>query len=146
MNLSNTATDCSLLCYKQYIHTKIVVCIKSPRFIFYRVQPQVFIYPGGTSGQPFLLQPGAPPGNFLIPQPQPGFVLRDVPATRPDVFVSGYPKPAYVPPINKDAEEIPTSPGMVNPTTSLGKLSKSSNMLELILSMYTIDTEIALFF
>ncbi|KAK9709400.1 hypothetical protein QE152_g26637 [Popillia japonica] len=86
-----------------------------------RVQPQVFIYPGGTSGQPFLLQPGAPPGNFLIPQPQPGFVLRDVPATRPDVFVSGYPKPAYVPPINKDAEEIPTSPGMVNPTTSLGR-------------------------
>ncbi|KRT86145.1 hypothetical protein AMK59_2333, partial [Oryctes borbonicus] len=72
-----------------------------------RVQPQVLVYPGGAPGQPFLLQPGAPPGNFLFPQPQPGFVFRDVPATRPGVFMSGYPKPAYVPPINRDAEEIP---------------------------------------
>ncbi|GJQ70442.1 hypothetical protein Trydic_g22861 [Trypoxylus dichotomus] len=86
-----------------------------------RVQPQVLVYPGGAPGQPFLLQPGTPPGNFLIPQPQPGFVFRDVPNARPDVFVSGYPKPSYVPPINKDAEEIPINPGAIQPNPSFGR-------------------------
>lgn len=97
------------------------VVVNARNYILCRVQPQVLIYPSGAPGQPFLLQPGAPPGNFLIPQPQPGFVLRDVPATRPDVFASAYPKPAYVPPINKDAEEIPTNPGALQPNPPRGK-------------------------
>lgn len=82
----------------------------------FRFQPQLLYYAGGAPpGQQFLLQPGAPPGNFLIPQPQPqpgpGVVLRDGPP-RP-IFAAGYPKPAHVPPIEKDAEEIPTDPARI---------------------------------
>lgn len=81
-----------------------------------RIQPQVLFYPGGAPpGQQFLLQPGAPPGNFLYPQPQPGpeIVLRDSPPPQRPFFVAGYPKPAHVPPIEKDAEEIPTDPAKI---------------------------------
>lgn len=73
-------------------------------------------YPGGAPpGQQFLLQPGAPPGNFLIPQPSPDFVLRDSPPPPPPrpLFIAGYPKPAHVPPVEKDAEEVPTDPAKV---------------------------------
>lgn len=78
------------------------------------------IYQGGIPGQqPFLLQPGAPPGNFLIPQPQPGFVLRDVPQN--PYYPGVQPKPAFTPPINKDAEEIPTNPAAIPPFRSQGK-------------------------
>lgn len=65
-------------------------------------------------GQPILINPGSPPGNFLVPQqPQPGpnFVLRD----QGPVFLAGYPKPAHIPPIEKDAEEIPTNPSKIPP-------------------------------
>lgn len=87
------------------------------------MQPQVLIYSSGP-GQPILLQPGNPPGNFLIPQqpqPGPGIILRDGPGIyygeqpqRP-VFVAGYPKPAHVPKIDADAEEVPTDPAAIPP-------------------------------
>nr|XP_022914102.1 uncharacterized protein LOC111424700 [Onthophagus taurus] len=89
-----------------------------------RLQPQVIYYTGGAPGQPFLLQPAGHPGNFLIPQPQPGFVLRDSPQPNP-VFVQGQPKP-FVPPINKDAEEIPTGPSL----TAQGVQGKTPEKLE----------------
>lgn len=80
-----------------------------------RLQPQLLLYAGGAPpGQQFLLQPGSPPGNFLVPQqpqPGPGIVLRDSPQ-RP-LFIAGYPKPAHVPAIEKDAEEIPTDPSKI---------------------------------
>lgn len=98
-----------------------------------RLEPQLLVYPGGA-GQPFLLQPGGP-GNFLIPHPQPqpgpGIVLRDGPGIvygndqpqaqpqpgqppRP-IFVAGFPKPAHVPKIEPEAEEIPTDPQAIPP-------------------------------
>lgn len=83
-------------------------------------QPQVFFY-GAGPGQPFLLSPGSPPpGNFLYPQPQPAQPGPDVLFRNPNepqrpVFVAGYPKPAHIPPIEKDAEEIPTNPSKVPP-------------------------------
>ncbi|KAJ8956869.1 hypothetical protein NQ318_014285, partial [Aromia moschata] len=80
------------------------------------VQPQLVYYGPGGQGQPILINPGSPPGNFLVPhQPQPGpnFVIRNTPQ-RP-VFVAGYPKPAHIPPIEKDAEEIPTNPAKIPP-------------------------------
>lgn len=87
---------------------------------FFRYQPQVILFTGGPPGQQFLLQPGAPPGNFLVPQqpqPGPGLVYRTVPQ-RP-VYVAGYPKPAHIPPIEKDAEEVPNLAGN-HPTRSGG--------------------------
>ncbi|RZC37931.1 uncharacterized protein BDFB_001423 [Asbolus verrucosus] len=86
---------------------------------FPRVQPQIVLYHGGAApGQPFLLQPGSPPGNFLVPQPGPNVILRDSPQ-RP-VFVAGYPKPAHIPPIEKDAEEVPTNPSKIPPLSAKG--------------------------
>ncbi|KAF2884194.1 hypothetical protein ILUMI_21976 [Ignelater luminosus] len=73
-----------------------------------RVQPPVFVYAGAAPpGQQFLYRPGAPPGNFLVPQPQPqpGVIFGGNP--QGPVFVAGYPKPAHIPPIEKDAEEVP---------------------------------------
>lgn len=81
--------------------------------LFLRVQPQLVFY-GPGQGQPILINPGSPPGNFLIPhqpQPTPNFVLRD----QGPVFLAGYPKPAHIPPIEKDAEEIPTNPAKIPP-------------------------------
>lgn len=93
--------------------------------MIFSLEQQVLIYQGGIPGQqPFLLQPGGvpappPPGNFLIPQP--GFVLRDVPQ-RPTFYPGApvQPKPAFTPPINKDAEEIPTNPAHIPPFRSQG--------------------------
>ncbi|KAJ8918416.1 hypothetical protein NQ315_008113 [Exocentrus adspersus] len=85
--------------------------------IFPRVQPQIVFYGPGGQGQPILINPGSPPGNFLVPhqppQPGPNVIIRDIPQ-RP-VFVAGYPKPAHIPPIEKDAEEIPTNPAKIPP-------------------------------
>lgn len=86
---------------------------ESSNHFLFRVQPQLIFY-GPGQGQPILINPGSPPGNFLIPQqPQPGpnFVLRD----QGPVFLAGYPKPAHIPPIEKDAEEIPTNPAKIPP-------------------------------
>ncbi|KAL3281230.1 hypothetical protein HHI36_004444 [Cryptolaemus montrouzieri] len=98
-----------------------------PRQTLPRYQPQ-FLYYGGGPGQPFLLNPGLPPNNFLYPQPQqpqgPGVIYRNGPGFQPGgpVFVGGGPaggfpnrKPAFTPPIEKDAEEIPTNPGRIPP-------------------------------
>lgn len=85
--------------------------------IYYcRIQPQIILYAGGASapGQPFLLQPGTPPGNFLLPQ-GPNVIIRDSPTPTRPVFVAGYPKPAHIPPIEKDAEEVPTNPSKIPP-------------------------------
>ncbi|XP_018570314.1 uncharacterized protein LOC108910241 [Anoplophora glabripennis] len=87
--------------------------------LYPRVQPQIVFYGPGGQGQPILINPGSPPGNFLVPhQPQPGpnVIIRDIPQ-RP-VFVAGYPKPAHIPPIEKDAEEIPTNPAKIPPFPS----------------------------
>lgn len=79
------------------------------------------MYGPGGQGQPFLLQPGSPPGNFLVPQPGPNVVVRQQPQQpqppRP-LFIAGYPKPAHIPPIEKDAEEIPTNPAKIPPIPS----------------------------
>ncbi|KAJ8930697.1 hypothetical protein NQ314_016462 [Rhamnusium bicolor] len=86
---------------------------------FSRVQPQIVFYGPGGQGQPILFNPGSPPGNFLVPhhpQPGPNVILRNTPQ-RP-VFVAGYPKPAHIPPIEKDAEEIPTNPARIPPFPS----------------------------
>lgn len=90
-----------------------------------RIQPQILLYSPAGHGQPFLLQPASPPpGNFLVPQPGPNVILRD-PQPQPQphpqpqpfpqrpVFLSGFPKPAHIPPVEKDAEEIPTSPSKI---------------------------------
>ncbi|XP_066256894.1 uncharacterized protein [Euwallacea similis] len=80
----------------------------------HRLQPQIVLYGPGGQGQPILINPGNPPGNFLIPQgPGPNVVLRNNPQ---GLFpVAGYPKPAHVPAIEKDAEEVPTNPAKVPP-------------------------------
>ncbi|XP_063903118.1 uncharacterized protein LOC135122691 isoform X2 [Zophobas morio] len=90
---------------------------------FPRVQPQIVLYHGGAApGQPFLLQPGSPPGNFLVPQGGPNVIIRDTPHAPPrPVFVAGYPKPAHIPPIEKDAEEVPTNPAKIPPFQSKGE-------------------------
>ncbi|XP_068904936.1 uncharacterized protein [Tenebrio molitor] len=89
---------------------------------FPRVQPQIVLYHGGAApGQSFLLQPGSPPGNFLVPQPGPNVILRDAPAPPRPLFVAGYPKPAHIPPIEKDAEEVPTNPSKIPPFTPKGE-------------------------
>ncbi|XP_044266653.1 uncharacterized protein LOC123012659 [Tribolium madens] len=88
---------------------------------FPRVQPQiVLINGGGANPGQFLLQPGSPPGNFLVPQPGPNVILRDPQAPQRPVFVAGYPKPAHIPPIEKDAEEVPTNPAKIPPLTPKG--------------------------
>ncbi|KAF5273644.1 hypothetical protein FQR65_LT04644 [Abscondita terminalis] len=76
-------------------------------------QPPFIIYGGaGLPGQQFLYRPGSPPpGNFLIPQPDFGFGNPQTP-----VFSAGYPKPAHIPPIEKDAEEVPNLAGNHHPT------------------------------
>ncbi|XP_057653101.1 uncharacterized protein LOC130891978 [Diorhabda carinulata] len=81
---------------------------------FPRIQPSILIYGAGGQGQPILINPGSPPGNFLIPQ-QPGVIYGNNPQN--PVFVGGYPnpKPAHIPPIEKDAEEIPTNPANIPP-------------------------------
>ncbi|KAG5889595.1 hypothetical protein JTB14_024016 [Gonioctena quinquepunctata] len=86
---------------------------------FPRVQPSIYIYSPQGQGQPILFNPGSPPDNFLIPhQPQPGpnVILRGRPQQTP-FFVGGppNPKPAHIPPIEKDAEEIPTNPAKIPP-------------------------------
>ncbi|XP_017771063.1 PREDICTED: uncharacterized protein LOC108558607 [Nicrophorus vespilloides] len=79
----------------------------------FAVQPPVVLL--GGHDQPIFLNPNLGPGNFLIPQPQPHpqpgfdpniFRTNGFAGQRP-VFVSGFPKPAFVPPVEKDAEEIP---------------------------------------
>lgn len=89
-------------------------------FFTSRLEPQVLVYSSGP-GQPILLQPGEVPGNFLFPQSGPGIVFRDNPGIlygqqpqRP-VFVAGYPKPAHIPKIDADAEEVPTNPAEIPP-------------------------------
>ncbi|XP_044751059.1 uncharacterized protein LOC123311264 [Coccinella septempunctata] len=92
-----------------------------------RFQPQ-FLFYGASPGQPFLLNPGQPPNNFLFPPPEtpqgPGVIYRNAPQPQPGrpVFVGpgnagGFPnqKPAFVPAIEKDAEEIPTNPSRIPP-------------------------------
>lgn len=88
----------------------------------------VFLAGAAPPGQQFLYQSGGlpPPGNFLIPQPQP----QPQPQPGPNlifgnnpggpVFVAGYPKPAHVPPIEKDAEEVPSLAGN-HPPSSVGR-------------------------
>ncbi|KAK4879224.1 hypothetical protein RN001_007370 [Aquatica leii] len=78
-------------------------------------QPPFILYGGaGVPGQQFLYRPGSPPpGNFLIPQPGPD-VMYGNPQT--PVFTAGYPKPAHIPPIEKDAEEVPNLAGNHRPT------------------------------
>uniref|UniRef100_A0A1Y1LET0 DUF4794 domain-containing protein n=1 Tax=Photinus pyralis TaxID=7054 RepID=A0A1Y1LET0_PHOPY len=80
-------------------------------------QPPIVYYGGGAlPGQQFLYRPGSPPpGNFLIPQPSPGLGFPQTP-----VFQAGYPKPAHIPPIEKDAEEVPDLAGN-HPPTITGK-------------------------
>ncbi|KAJ8976888.1 hypothetical protein NQ317_016487 [Molorchus minor] len=65
--------------------------------VFPRLQLQLVFYGPGGQGQPILINPGSPPGQF---------------------FVAGYPKPAHIPPIEKDAEEIPTNPARIPPLPS----------------------------
>ncbi|XP_045469951.1 uncharacterized protein LOC123677467 [Harmonia axyridis] len=90
-----------------------------------RYQPQFVLY-GAGPGQPFLLNPGQPPNNFLFPPPEapqgPGVIYRNAPQPGRPVFVGpggagGFPnqKPAFVPAIEKDAEEIPTNPARIPP-------------------------------
>lgn len=90
---------------------------------FSRIQPQVVLY-GGGQGQPILINPGNPPGNFLIPQgPGPNIIVRNNP--QGSVFpVAGYPKPAHIPPIEKDAEEIPVNPAKIPPFPKTKPASK----------------------
>ncbi|KAF5288572.1 hypothetical protein FQA39_LY15351 [Lamprigera yunnana] len=77
-------------------------------------QPPIFVYGGaGVPGQQFLYRPGSPPGNFLIPQPGPGVMFGQ---PQPPVFNAGYPRPAHIPPIEKDAEEVPSLAGNHHPT------------------------------
>ncbi|XP_076269904.1 uncharacterized protein LOC143202328 [Rhynchophorus ferrugineus] len=84
---------------------------------FSRLQPQLVFY-GGGHGQPILINPGNPPGNFLIPQgPGPNVIVRNGPQG-PLLPAAGYPKPAHIPPIEKDAEEIPTNPAKIPPLPS----------------------------
>lgn len=93
----------------------------------YPGQPQIVYYSG--TGQPFLVNPGNPPGNFLIPQfPQqpnqpvdpnifnsqpvyPPLTPQNPQIPQTPVFVgpggAGFPKQPVIPPIDKDAEEIP---------------------------------------
>ncbi|KAK5645834.1 hypothetical protein RI129_004298 [Pyrocoelia pectoralis] len=85
-------------------------------------QPPILYYGGGAiPGQQFLYRPGSPPpGNFLIPQPSPGVGYpQPVPGVgypQTPVFQAGYPKPAHIPPIEKDAEEVPDLAGNHPPT------------------------------
>lgn len=90
---------------------------------FPRIQPSILIYGAGGQGQPILINPGSPPGNFLVPQ-QPGVIYSNNPQN--PVFVSGYPnpKPAHIPPIEKDAEEIPTNPANIPPFPTKSSESK----------------------
>ncbi|KAK9879771.1 hypothetical protein WA026_006836 [Henosepilachna vigintioctopunctata] len=102
-----------------------------------RYQPQ-FLYYGGGPGQPFLVNPGPPPNNFLYPQPGepqgPGIIYRNGPQPGRPVFfgpggVGGFPnqRPAFAPPVEKDAEEVPTNPSRIppfNPKKSTGKPEK----------------------
>ncbi|XP_050309491.1 probable serine/threonine-protein kinase DDB_G0281745 [Anthonomus grandis grandis] len=93
-----------------------------PQYQSPRVQPQILLY--GGQGQPILINPGNPPGNFLIPQgPGPNVILRNNPqGPQGAVFpVAGYPKPAHIPPIEKDAEEVPTNPAEIPPLSSAVK-------------------------
>nr|XP_023015356.1 uncharacterized protein LOC111504876 [Leptinotarsa decemlineata] len=96
---------------------------------FPRVQPSIYLYGPGGHGQPILINPGSPPGNFLVPQPYPGPNVRDTPQQRP-FFVGGYPnpKPAHIPPIEKDAEEIPTNPAKIPPLESTPKATKPEKL------------------
>ncbi|KYB27727.1 uncharacterized protein LOC658244 [Tribolium castaneum] len=87
---------------------------------FPRVQPQIVLINGGATPGQFLLQPGSPPGNFLVPQ-GPNVILRDPQGPQRPVFVAGYPKPAHIPPIEKDAEEVPTNPAKIPPLTPKGE-------------------------
>ncbi|XP_072394243.1 uncharacterized protein [Diabrotica undecimpunctata] len=94
---------------------------------FPRIQPSILLYGAGGQGQPILINPGNPPGNFLVPQ-QPGVVYRNNPQN--PVFVGGYPnpKPAHIPPIEKDAEEIPTNPANIPPFQSKPSESKPEKL------------------
>ncbi|CAG9771268.1 unnamed protein product [Ceutorhynchus assimilis] len=88
-----------------------------------RLQPQIVLYGPGGQGQPILINPGNPPGNFLIPQgPGPNVIVRN---NNPQAGfpVAGYPKPAHIPPIEKDAEEVPTNPSKIPPLQSDAKPS-----------------------
>lgn len=60
------------------------------------------------------------------PQPGPNVIIRDIPQ-RP-VFVAGYPKPAHIPPIERDAEEIPTNPAKIPPLPATPK-GKDLNLI-----------------
>lgn len=87
-----------------------------------RLQPQIVLYNPGDQGQPILINPGNPPGNFLIPQGLgPNVIFRNNPQNpQGSLFpIAGYPKPAHIPPIEKDAEEIPTNPSKIPPLPSL---------------------------
>ncbi|CAG9859643.1 unnamed protein product [Phyllotreta striolata] len=110
---------------------------------FPRVQPSILVYGAGGQGQPILINPGSPPGNFLVPQ-QPGtnVFIRGNPQT--PVFVGGYPnpKPAHIPPIEKDAEEIPTNPSNIPPLQSTDPQEKRPEKLETFTEDYKPDQPI----
>nr|CAH7712726.1 unnamed protein product [Callosobruchus chinensis] len=82
--------------------------------------PQFFVY---RPEQPILINPGSVPGNFLPPS---GPGIYGGPGLNPGIggrnpfFVGGGgggqpPRPNFVPPIEKDAEEIPTDPSKIPP-------------------------------
>ncbi|CAH1997441.1 unnamed protein product [Acanthoscelides obtectus] len=80
--------------------------------------PQFFVY---RPDQPILINPGQVPGNFLPPT---GPGVLGGPGLTPGVggrnpfFVGGGGQPArpnFVPPVEKDAEEIPTDPSKIPP-------------------------------
>ncbi|CAH1117929.1 unnamed protein product [Phaedon cochleariae] len=100
---------------------------------FPRVQPSIVLYGAAGQGQPILINPGIPPGhNFLVPQqPRQGPNVGQRPQQRP-FFVGGYPnpKPAHIPPIEKDAEEIPTDPASIPPLPSTPSVDRKPEKLE----------------